>query len=53
MDEADARQAASRLLRRRRRDDFPLTVIKKGRQWDVAEPEHCAMVPNCCGVDPA
>jgi hypothetical protein len=50
MDEADARQAAARLLRRRRRDDFPLTVIKKGPQWEVAELEDCAMLPDGCGV---
>jgi hypothetical protein len=41
---------ATRLLRRRRREAFPITVIKKGRQWEVEEPEDCMMVPDCCGV---
>jgi hypothetical protein len=50
MDEADARQAAARLIRRRRREDFPITVIRKGRQWEVEEPEDCMMVLDCCGV---
>jgi hypothetical protein len=49
-DQADARQAAARLLRRRRREDFPITVIKKGGQWEVAEPADCAMVPDWCGM---
>jgi hypothetical protein len=27
-----------------------ITVIKKGRQWEVAEPQYGCMVPDCCGV---
>jgi hypothetical protein len=50
MEEADARQAAARPLRPRRRADLPLTAIKKGRQWEVAEPADYCMVPHGCGV---
>jgi hypothetical protein len=50
MDLDDARQEAARLIRRRRRQDFPITVIEKGRKWEVEEPEDCFMVPDCCGV---
>jgi hypothetical protein len=50
MDLDDARQAAARLIRRRRRQDFPVTVIEKGRKWEVEEPEDCFMVPDGCGV---
>jgi hypothetical protein len=51
MDLADARHKAARLLRRRRRRaDFPITVTKKGRQWEVAEPEDRRTVPDGCGA---
>jgi hypothetical protein len=50
MDHDEARQEAASLLRRRRREEFPVTVIKKGRRWEIAEPDDCAMVPDCCGV---
>jgi hypothetical protein len=50
MDQDDARQEAVKLLRRRRRQDFPIAVLKKGRRWEIQEPEDCMMVPDCCGV---
>jgi hypothetical protein len=50
MDHDEARQEAAKLLRRRRRQGFPITVIKKGRKWEVEEPEDCMMVPDSCGV---
>jgi hypothetical protein len=50
MDYDEARQEAATLLRRRRREGFPITVITKGRKWEVEEPDDCAMVPDCCGV---
>jgi hypothetical protein len=57
MDQADAGQEAARVIRRQRRQHFPITVIEKDRQWEVAEPADCCMVPDGSGVlilrDPA
>jgi hypothetical protein len=50
LDLAEARQRAARLIRRRRRQDFPVAVLEKGRRWEIQEPEDCFMVPDCCGV---
>jgi hypothetical protein len=36
--------------KRRRHEDFQITVIQKDRQWEVAEPEDGCMVPDGCGV---
>jgi hypothetical protein len=49
-DDADARTAAARLIRRRRRQGFPVVILERGREWEVMEPEGCAMVPDACGV---
>jgi hypothetical protein len=46
----DARAAVARIIRRRRRQGFPVTTLKPGEQWEIQEPEDCFMVPDQCGV---
>lgn len=49
-DREQARAAAARLIRRRRRAGYPVHTIKRGAEWEVCEPEGCAMVPDACGL---
>lgn len=46
----DARQAAADLIRRRRRQGFPVLTLARGASWEVCEPEGAAMVPDACGT---
>lgn len=48
--ETDARGYAARILRRRRSQGFPVTTLWSGRQWEILEPERCAIIPDACGV---
>lgn len=50
MDRDDARQEAARLLRRRRRQGYPVTTHLRGQEWEIMEPEDCLMVPDECGT---
>jgi hypothetical protein len=49
-DLAEARAAAARYLRRQRRADYPVTTLRRGRAWEVQEPEDCILVPDDSGV---
>ena len=49
-DKEDVRQIAAEELRRLRADGFPVTVLEKGKEWEVEEPEDCCMVPDECGI---
>jgi hypothetical protein len=46
---ADARQYAAEQLRRYRKH-FAVTILERGKTWEVLEPENCAMVPDACGT---
>lgn len=47
---ADARDHVAAYLRSMRRKGFPVTTLKRGAEWEVLEPEDCAMVPDECGT---
>lgn len=49
-DRAEARDYAAELLRRRRRQGFPVSILNVGQSWEVGEPEGAAMVPDQCGT---
>jgi hypothetical protein len=49
-DSADARKALANLLRLRRRQGYPISILEKGAEWEIEEPEDAAMVPDACGV---
>jgi hypothetical protein len=46
----EARTAAARIIRRRRRQGFPVTTLDRGERWEIEEPDDCFMVPDQCGV---
>ena len=48
-DRGDARDFASRVLKRRRADDHPISTLEIGTDWEVEEPEGCMMVPDTAG----
>jgi hypothetical protein len=50
MDRDEARQEVARLIRRRRREGFPVTTHTRGSTWEVMEPEDTMMVPDECGT---
>lgn len=45
----DARDCAASKLRRARRR-FRVVTLERGKQWEIQEPEDCAMVPDACGT---
>jgi hypothetical protein len=52
---ADARKAVADILRRRRRQGYPVSFTTKDdgegySSWEIEEPEDAAMVPDACGV---
>jgi len=48
-DSTDARaEAADRLRRYRRR--YRVAMLTRGQEWEILEPENCAMVPDSCGI---
>jgi len=48
--EEAARNMAAALLRRRRSQGFPVSILARGREWEVGEPEGAALVPDQCGT---
>lgn len=48
-DHTGIRQVAARLIRRRRREGYPVAILEIGRRWEIMEPEDCMMVPDDCG----
>lgn len=49
-DEREARGDVADILRRRRRQGFPVVIIERGKEWEVCEPENCVLVPDQCGI---
>src|SRR5688572_23661313 len=49
-DRADARYAAAQLLKRRRRQGFPVIILARGARWEILEPADAVMVPDQCGT---
>lgn len=49
-DRQDARRRIAGKLRYYRKRDFPVSVIEKGREWEIEEPEDCLLIPDTCGV---
>ncbi len=49
-DRADARSAAAQLIRLRRREGYPVSMLNRGWRWEIEEPENCMLVPDECGV---
>lgn len=47
---AEARQAAAKRLRAHRRAGYPVATLDRGMQWEILEPDGCAMVPDACGL---
>lgn len=45
-----ARVKIAAILRRRRRQGFPIAVLTRGREWEVQEPDGALMVPDQCGI---
>jgi hypothetical protein len=45
-----ARRQLARLLRRRRATGHSLTVLMPGVEYEVGEPEDCALVPDTAGT---
>ena len=46
----DVRREAALLIKRRRKEGFPVSVLEKGREWEIEEHEGCAMIPDTCGI---
>lgn len=49
-DKDDMRQQAAELIRRRRNAGYAVQILERGSEWEVLEPENCAMVPDECGI---
>jgi hypothetical protein len=49
-DEETCRTFAARRLSLLRSQGFPVTVRKKGKEWEVGEPEGCCLVPDDSGI---
>lgn len=49
-DLAAARQEAARRIRRYRAAAFPVSVLERGKVWEIGEPVECAMIPDSCGT---
>jgi hypothetical protein len=48
--EAEALAVAVRFLRRKRRQGYAFAVLTPGCEWELGEPEDCAMVPDDAGI---
>lgn len=48
-DRDDIRRAAARLIRRRRRQGHPVTVVTRGQQWEIQENPAHALIPDAVG----
>lgn len=46
----DARGYVADILRARRAEGFPVTILKRGREWEISEPDCIALIPDQCGV---
>lgn len=46
----EVRKAASNILRRRRKQDYPVWSLDKGTRWEIGEPEDCILIPDSCGI---
>lgn len=40
----------ARQLRRYRRNGYPVSILARGQEWEIGEPEGCMMVPDDCGT---
>lgn len=49
-DKGDARFEIARLLRLARRKGYPITTLKRGAEWEIAERDDGMMVPDDCGI---
>lgn len=49
-DKSEARATVASRLRRARRRGCPIDTLVKGEEWEIQEPEGCAMVPDFCGM---
>lgn len=49
-DRLDARKEAARVLRDARRTRHAVSVLKRGRKWEITEPPDAVMVPDTAGV---
>lgn len=50
LDRDDCRAEAARYLRRMRRRGYPIAIITRGEEWEILEPDNCALVPDDCGI---
>lgn len=49
-DRATCRGFAANRLSLLRSEGYPVTVLTRGRQWEVGEPDSVHLVPDACGV---
>lgn len=49
-DLADMRREVAKILKRRRKTEHPVYVSEPGREWEVSEPDDCAMIPDTAGI---
>jgi len=45
----EARAQAAFMLRDYR-ENYPVTTVRKGEEWEIMENESCVMVPDDCGI---
>lgn len=46
----EARSYIAQYLLRRRKQEYPVTTLHRGTEWEILEPEDCFMVPDACGI---
>jgi hypothetical protein len=46
----EARDTIARLLRRRRRTGHPVSILESGTEYEIGEPEDCALIPDTAGL---
>jgi hypothetical protein len=46
----EARQGVARRLRYLRREGYPISVLEKGREWEISDPDDSIMVSDNCGI---
>lgn len=50
LDTQNARKLAARVIRKRRKQEFPVTTLESGKQWEIEEPRDCFLVPDEAGI---
>lgn len=46
----DARAYVARRLRKARKSGHHVITLQRGKQWEICEPDDCALIPDSAGV---